>query len=81
MSKVIVRGSAPGMMRVEVEGTELHIDISTSLPAYTAVQELAAFMEVLLQAVPPGYDPRAHWPSYDLAEPKATKSVAPKAHK
>lgn len=72
MSKVIVRGSAPGMMRVEVEGTELHIDISTSLPAYTAVQELAAFMEVLLQAVPPGYD---------LAESKATKSVAPKAHK
>ena len=72
MSKVIVRGHTPGFMRVEVEGTELHVDISTALPAYTAVQELAAFMEVLLQAVPPGYD---------LAEPKATKSVAPKAHK
>ena len=72
MSKVIVRGSAPGFMRVEVEGTELHVDISTALPAYTAVQELAAFMGLLLQAVPPGYD---------LAEPKATKSVAPKAHK
>ena len=73
MSKVLVCGSSPGMMRVSVEGTELHVDISTALPAYTAVQELAAFMDVLLQAVPPGYD---------LAEPKAaTKSVAPKAGK
>ena len=52
MSKILVRGSTPGMMRVEVDGTDLHVDISTALPAYTAVQELASFMNVLLEAVP-----------------------------
>jgi hypothetical protein len=68
MSKVIVRGGAPGMMRVEVEGTDLGVDISTSLPAYTAVQELAGFMSLLLQSVPE-------------APVKHTSSVVPKAGK
>lgn len=71
-NRVIVRGGAPGMIRVEVENTELGVDVSSALNAYQAAHELAAFMGLLLQAVPPGYD---------LAEPKATKSVAPKAHK
>ena len=52
MSKILVKGSTPGMMRVEVEGTDLACEISTALPAYTAVQQLAEFMELLWQAVP-----------------------------
>lgn len=40
------------MMRVELEGTELGVEVSTALPAYTAVQELAPFMQALADAVP-----------------------------
>lgn len=53
MSKVVVKGGAPGFIRIEVEGTDTSIDISNALPAYTAVQECCSFMQALLDAVPP----------------------------
>lgn len=69
MSRVIVRGSSPGMVRIEVEGTNTFLDVDSGLPAYTALQLVAPFMQALLDATPPD-----HYP----AEPKAaTKSKAP----
>ena len=52
MSRVVVKGSAPGFFRVELEGTELAVEISTAGNAYQTAHELQAFMQVLADAVP-----------------------------
>ena len=67
MSKVLVRGGSPGKIRLEVEGTDTFLDIDSSKPAYTALQEAVPFFQALLDAVPPVVE-----------EPKRNSKAPPK---
>ena len=52
MSKVIVRGGLPGLIRVELEGSDIAVDVDSGLTAYQAFHELQPFMQVLADLVP-----------------------------
>ncbi len=50
--KVLVRGGAPGMIRVEIEGTDTAVEISSAGTPYDVVHKLQPMMQALLDAVP-----------------------------
>lgn len=52
MSKVIVKGGAPGFFRVELEGTNLAVDVTDTGNAYQTAHALKDFMQVLADAAP-----------------------------
>lgn len=52
MSKVVVRGGMPGKVRVELEGTDLAVEVDSGLSLYTGLHELQPWLQSLADAAP-----------------------------